>query len=54
MKENIRAIFVYLAVNFQISNRITGRRSNIRNFEYKLNIRPILTWYTGKEEKSNR
>jgi len=42
MKENIPAIFVYIAANFLISNRIAGKRSNIRNFEYELNIRPIL------------
>ena len=42
MKENIRAIVVYIAANFE-SNRLAGKRSNIRNFEYESNIRPILS-----------
>jgi len=43
MKKNILAIFVYIFANFRISNRIPGNRSNIRNYEYKSNIRPILS-----------
>ena len=46
MKENIRTIFVSSCelLNFE-SNRIAGKRSNIRNFKYELNIRPILNIY---------
>ena len=42
MKENTQAIFVYIAARFRISNRIADKRSNIQNFEYETNIRPIL------------
>ena len=41
MRENIRVIFAYIASNFE-SNRMATKRSNIRNFEYESNIRPIL------------
>jgi len=40
MKENILAIFVYVAANFQILNH--GKHLNIRNFEYESNICPTL------------
>ena len=35
-------IFIYIAANFRISNRIARKRSNINFLEYKSNIRPIL------------
>ena len=46
IKTNFWAIFVYSCTfsNFE-SNRIAGKRSNIRNFEYELNVRPILNTY---------
>ena len=44
IKENIRAIFVYIAANFRISNRIEYRE-NFRIFEYESNIRPIFRRY---------
>ena len=42
MKERIRAMFVYIAANFRISNRIATKRMNIRNLEYESNIHSIL------------
>ena len=42
MKENIRAILIYIAANFRIESNSGKKSSNIRNFEYELNIRPIL------------
>ena len=46
MKENIRAIFAYIAANFRIESNI-GKRSNILNFEYESNIRPFLIGRAG-------
>ena len=45
MKDNIRAIFVLIAVNFRISTRIARKRLKIQNFEIESNIHPILNSY---------
>ena len=40
------AIFVYIAANFRITRKIRV----LKHFEYKLNIRPILTTYLNKPQ----
>ena len=37
-----------------MSNRIAGKRSNIRNFEYELNIRPFLIRWPARGAKGKR
>ena len=41
MNENIPAIFIYIAANFEL-NRIAEKGSNIRNFKHKSNSVPSL------------
>ena len=41
MKENILAIFAYIAASYRIETKC----SNNRNFEYEPNIRPIISVY---------
>ena len=53
MKDNIRAIFVLIAVNFRISTRIARKRLKIQNFEIESNIHPILNSYWLVRKSNN-
>jgi len=43
MKENIQAVFVYIAANFLILNETVGKGSNIQKFQIRINFFPIST-----------